>query len=174
MTQADSAPLLERLIGLSEVFRTPLSPAAQQLYFEALQDLDVAPVLAALSTLARTARFFPKPADIRQLVEGDAEARIEQAWLTWRAAARRIGSYRPVVTDDPALAETLIAVFGGWVQACGAEFSPEMWASKRKEFSRTYSVFAARGLTGPRELPGLAPGCPVPLEAPARSALLEA
>lgn len=174
MTPTDYQPLLERLIGLSEVFRVPLSPAAQALYVEALQDLALPPVLAALGTLVRTARWFPKPAEIRQLVEGDVEARVEQAWLTWRTAARRLGSYRTVVTDDPVLAETLTAVFGGWVQACGAEYSPEMWASKRKEFGRVYQVLAARGLTGPRQLPGLAPGRPVPLEAPTRPALLEA
>lgn len=164
MTRAESQPLLERLIGLSEVFRAPLSPAAQQLYFEALQDLDLPPVLAALGTLARTARWFPKPAEIRQLVEGDAEARVEQAWLAWRTAARRVGAYRPVLVADPVLAETLTAVFGGWVAACAADFSPEMWASKRKEFGRVYQVLAGRALTGPRELPGLAPGRPVPLE----------
>jgi len=174
MIRADSQPFLERLIGLSEVFRAPLSPAAQQMYFEAVQDLPLSPVLAALNTLARTAKFLPKPADIRALVEGDAETRIEQAWLTWRTAARRIGSYRPVVTADPVLAETLTAVFGGWAQACGADYSAEMWASKRKEFGRVYQVLAGRDLRGPRELPGLAPGRAVPLEAPPSTRALEA
>ncbi len=154
MTKADAQTFLERLAGLSELFNAKLSPAVQQIYFNALKDLELSAVMEAMNATVCSSRFMPKPAELREMICGGTEDKAEQAWIGWRAAARQVGSYSSILTDDPALAETLMAVFGGWPQACGVSLSDEMWAAKRKEFGRVYRVMANRGLTGERYLAG--------------------
>lgn len=154
MTKADAETFLDRLAGLSEYFNVTLSPAVQQVWFHALKDLELVPVIEAMNSTVASAIFMPKVADIRQLVCGDNEDQAERAWLAFKEAAKVAGGYSSLLLDDAVLAETIVGVFGGWVQACRAELSQEMWASKRKEFGRVYRVFSTRGLRGSRYLAG--------------------
>jgi hypothetical protein len=147
-----------RLIAAQEMLDgAPLSEARLTLTFELLADLALHPVLAALDTLMRTRTFtkLPLPGEIREVVVGRLDDRIEQAWVLCRQAMRQAGAYSSLATDDPALGETILAVFDSWPQACGADLSPEMWSSTRKQFGRVYRMFEQRGLTGHRYLPGL-------------------
>lgn len=155
MQSSDRAGFIQRLVVLSELFGKPLSPAIQVLYYEALQDLDPELLARAMKTSAQTCIFMPKPADLRKLVLGSDEDAAERAWMVLRLAMGTAGAYASLIIDDPALADAITAVFGGWVGACSAELSPEMWASKRKEFGRVYHVCAARGLIGSRYLAGI-------------------
>jgi hypothetical protein len=150
----DSAEFVRRLVMLSELFDVSLSTAKQALYFEALRDLPFADVAASLNAAARACTFMPKPAELRKLAVGDDEDLAEQAWLAFRGAMRSAGAYASLATQDPALGETIVAMFGGWPQACAEDLSPEMWSSKRKEFGRVYRVLRDRGLAGTRYLPG--------------------
>lgn len=152
---ADDAPMFfQRLAGLSELFDAKFSDAKSELYFEALRDLSLVDVLWALNEATKRCKFMPRPVEIRDLAIGDIEDLTERAWQTWKTAARRLGSYRTFETDDTALADTLVSVFGGWPEACVAELSPEMWVAKRKEFGRVYQVFKLRGEVGHRGLAG--------------------
>lgn len=153
MTRDDFAPFVDQLVVLAEIFNVSLSAAAQVLYFEALCDLEVADVARALAECSRSCTFMPKPAEIRARAVGDSELEVEMAWQTYKDLARRIGGYGSVSFDDPALATTLVAVFGGWEQACFADFTPEMWVAKRREFGRVYAMQRQRG-GGRRQLPG--------------------
>ena len=154
MDVADQSDFRLRLVTLGEVFDKKLSPQMVALYFGALRDLPLEAVIGAMNTLVTTAKFFPKPVEIRTLVLGDSETHEESAWITFRSAMGRIGAYSSVSIEDAALAESVIALFGSWPAACTAELSSEMWASKRKEFSRVYRVFLGRKVDGPRYLPG--------------------
>lgn len=155
MQSSDRRPFMQRLVVLSELFGKPLSPAVQTLYFEALQDLLLEDVVRALGQATQACTFMPKPAEVRRLAVGDDEDAAERAWMGLRAAMRSVGSYASLVVTDPALGETITAMFGDWPTACASDFSPEMWASKRKEFGRVYHVVAQRGAVGSRYLPGI-------------------
>jgi hypothetical protein len=155
MDISDSGEFTRRLIALGEVFDANLTPVKQALYFEALRDIPFEAVARSLNLAVKACTFMPKPAELRKLAIGDAEDRVETAWLSFRRALTSAGGYTSVVIADPALAETIVALFGSWPQACEAEFSPEMWAAKRKEFGRVYRVMADRGLVGGRYLPGI-------------------
>lgn len=155
MDAAEHTAFRNRLVGLAEVFDVKLSPQRTALYFEALRDLPLERVVIAMNQTLQTAKFFPRPAEIRALAVGDSETAEEAAWMAFRAAMKTIGSYSSVSFDDAALGETVMAMFGSWPAACVAEFSSEMWAAKRKEFGRVYRVCAGRKLDGARYLPGL-------------------
>jgi len=155
MTRNDFATFSARLVVLAELFDAKFSEGKILLYFEALSDLPLERVIQALDEAARRCSFMPKPADLRTMAIGDDEQTIELAWMMLRRAMRAVGSYSSLVVSDPVLAEVITAMFGSWPAACAAEFSAEMWASKRKEFGRLYRVMAARGLVGPRYLAGI-------------------
>jgi hypothetical protein len=171
MTEDEFQAFAVHLIAVHEVFeRDEVSESRQLLYFRALQDFPLASVIAALDASVKTCRFMPKPADLRALIGGDPEDQAERAWLEYKRAARQIGGYRSPAFEDGALAETLLAVFGSWENACWMDLSPEMWASKRKEFGRVYRVYQqrqvpARQLVGFVERDNLLRGFDVPSEA---------
>jgi hypothetical protein len=158
VTLDDFPAFSARLIAAQETLGDgPLSEARLSLNYELLADLDLDLVLAALDTLMRTRTFskLPLPGEIRAVIVGNLDDRIEHAWLLSRQAMREAGAYSSLATDDPVLGETILALFDSWPQACAAELSPEMWSSKRKEFGRVYHMFLQRGLTGRRYLPGI-------------------
>lgn len=154
MQPSDRPAFVQRLVIVAELFGKPLSAAVQVLYFEALQDLEIAPVLAALHTSARTCTFMPKPAELRTLVVGDTEIAAERAWLTYKHTARTVGAYASPTFADGAIAVTLLAIFGSWERACAIDLSPELWVAKRREFERVYRVARDQGVHAPRTLPG--------------------
>ncbi len=155
MEITDSGEFQRRLLAVSELFDKGLSPAQQALYFDALRDLPFADVARALRQATKVCTFMPKPAELRTIAVGDTDDHAERAWIGFRAAASRIGAWASLITRDPVLGETILAVFRGWPEACALELSPEMWSSKRKEFGRVYRVIAARGLSGGRYLAGI-------------------
>ncbi len=153
----DEAPMfVAALSAVAEIFERDFSDAAQMLYFDALKDLALADCLRALETASRLNTFMPRPAELRQFARGslDPELAVEAAWLRYRQLARQVGGYQSVTITDPALADTLLEMFGTWEQACWSEFTPEMWAAKRKEFGRVYRVMQERGQTAPKVLTG--------------------
>lgn len=156
MNTEHASEFSRRLSALAEIFDVKLSPARSALYFEALRDLPVEAVVGALGHAAKACTFFPKPAELRAFVVGDSEDVAEQAWLAFKGAVRRLGYMASVSIHDAALAESIVAVFGSWSQACTLDLSAEMWASKRKEFGRVYRVMRQRRLSGGRYLIGQA------------------
>ena len=153
MQPADRPAFLRNLVALSELYGKSLSPAAQVLYVEALQEFGLDPLLQAIRTCVQTCRFMPVPADIRKLVVGDTSDAAEVAWQAFKTTARAVGGYQSPTFEDGALGATLLAVFGTWEAACAADLSPEMWIAKRREFERTYRVMRDRQL-GPMTLDG--------------------
>lgn len=155
MTRADVPAFATGMAALGEAFGESVSELRALTYFDALSDLAIEDVLAAMRGLVRSSQFFPRPVAIREAVHGNPADLTETAWLVWRRAAQDLGAYASIVLADPALAHTLLAMFGSWANACSAEFSDEMWTAKRKEFDRVYHVFAHRALTGSRYLTGI-------------------
>jgi len=156
MTNDDDRELVQRLTALAELFDVKLSAARMALYRETLREFALPEVVRALTHAAKTCTFFPKPAELRNLIVGDGEEAVEAAWMAFRGAMGRFGYMSSVVVRDAALGEAITALFGTWDAACAADLSPEMWASKRKEFGRVYRVLKQRRVEGVRYLVGAA------------------
>jgi hypothetical protein len=155
MTAADCEDFYMRLACVAELFDAAITQGKAELYFDALKDLPIIEVIAAMNAAVKLCTFMPKPAELRRLAVGDDDDHAERAWLAMKAAMRSIGAYGSLVTIDPALGETILAMFGSWPAACESDFSPEMWSSKRKEFGRVFHIFRGDGLQGIRRLAGL-------------------
>lgn len=138
MTPQDAPLFLARLNILAELFDAKFSEAKQQLYFEALSDLDLEDLQRAIQDAARQCKFMPKPVELRELAVGREEDHAEEAWFEFKADIRRIGQYQAWDTPDTSAKQAVSEVFGGFSRACAAELTPEMWQARKKEFIRAY------------------------------------
>ena len=153
MTNDDRHEFTKIMFVLAETFKEPMSDLRLEGYWLGLSDLPLDNIRDAAAQAVRACKFFPRPSELREIADGSREDDTEKAWQLYKAEARRIGGYGSP-TLDAALAETLVLVFGSWQAACWTDFSPEMWASKRKEFGRSYRILRQRGLKGPTQLAG--------------------
>jgi len=91
------------------------------LYVKAVEDLPFEKTSSAMSELIRTKKFFPSPADIRELVTGSEPAIEDKAIIECAkvaVAVRNHGHYRAVVFDDPVTMAVIRQIFGGWWRLC--------------------------------------------------------
>ena len=127
---------------MSELYQKPMSEAMIALYFDDLAAYAIAAVIAGLRAHRLDpdrGRFFPKPADVVQKVQGDTEARALLAWDDAVAAVIDVGPYESVRFRDP-LITRVIAAMGGWPSFY--DWSDKEMPFKRKEFCDRYSVYA--------------------------------
>lgn len=118
MEPDDSDDFIRRLVALGELFDAQLSTAKQVLYFEALRDLPLARVTHAITVAARTCKFFPRPAELRDLADGSAEERSALAWSAVMREIRRVGWIGTPRFDDPAILPTIERIYGSWRTLC--------------------------------------------------------
>ena len=133
------------LLTTAELFGETLSAPRILAYFEALADLPLDAVSAGLRLARRSLRFFPKPAEIRDLVLGSVEDRAREAWRRVLAALEHVGTYESVDFGDP-VTHAAIEAMGGWHQAWAWERAdgPELLGFER-DFVSLYRLYAQRG-----------------------------
>lgn len=144
MTINDAPHFLGRLTILAELFDAKLSEAKQQIYFDALSDLEINDLVLAMQEGARYCKFMPKPLELREFACGKDEDHAEEGWLEFRSDMRRLGSYQGWDNPDTLLRSVVQDVFGGFSEACRVELTPEMWQARKKEFVRVYIAHARR------------------------------
>lgn len=181
VTDGFAAALLELSEGKSGA---RLEAVTYKVYARALSDLTLAQVRAAVALALRDlpGQFMPSPADLRRLVQPLADDAAILAWVGLLQAADEVGAWSDVEMGDPAAAEALVAVFGGWPQFCAMEDGPAL-TQHRTEFLVVYrAAFRKRAQAGTARLPGIltaqGAGAKAPvariLEAPTAQPLLEA
>ena len=116
MTNSDRPRLARFLAVLGETFGEPVSDLRAEAYFVALSDVTIE-ALEQSGKAALNLRFFPRPADLRQLVEGSKEDAAELAWAAMLGEVRRVGY---VGTPDlpAATMETIRGLWGSWAHLC--------------------------------------------------------
>lgn len=85
-----------RLAALAEVLAEPLSPVRIAGYRAALDDLPAAEVFAAIGEAAKACKFFPRPAELREIVarEHDRRALAQARQLAHEAEQRRLAAWQ--------------------------------------------------------------------------------
>lgn len=117
MTEVDRVAFAEGLFTLAEAFNEPISDAKVEAYFGALSDLAVQDVTHAMRLALRNGKFFPRPADLRETVEGDQEALADAAWGTVLKEIRRVG-YMGVPNLEPQTMRAVRELWGSWQRLC--------------------------------------------------------
>lgn len=162
MTDDDKIEFARLLMGVGELYGKEVSKDLKRMLFNALSDLSIEQVGAAMSAHINDpdcGQFFPKPADIRRRLVGTTkqqEAAIEDraaiAWSCIERDIRRVGSYGSLKLEDKQALATVKAM-GGWQSICQTEENKMEW--RRKEFIRMYEAFERTPLEAlPASLPG--------------------
>lgn len=152
MTAQDEPRFAELMLALSETFREPLSSLRAALYFDALASLSIEQVEQAVRLAVKGKTFFPKPAELLELVDGSDDEQAASAWTAFCSAVSRCG-YTRIPNLPDATMETVRVVFGNWKAACAAlpavsgERGPELqgW---RKQFIASYANTKRRQAVG--------------------------
>lgn len=137
MIADDLLEFFSKLTMLAELFDAKFSEAKQQLYAEALSDIDLDDLVRGMQQAVRECRFMPKPVELREFSVGSDESHAEDAWLEFKDAMRRIGSYGKYEPESSAQ-RAIDAVFGSYQNACRSELTPEMLQARKKEFMRVF------------------------------------
>lgn len=141
MTDDDFAVFATSLGIAAETLDAPISELRIRGYYEALRDLPLEQVLLALKQSMRDAQWLPKPAELRQRLQGSTEDAAALAWADVQAAIRRVGRYGdPRRMLDPAAHAAMKATFGDWGAACDMDIEGAAVASARKSFVAAYAA----------------------------------
>lgn len=146
---------LQGLAGLCELHNREATEAMAKLYFFALQAFDIEDVLRAMVKAVAASKFFPKPAEIIEFIQGSPEDMAEvEASKVWEAICR-VGGHSSVAFDNPTTSAVIEYGFGGWVKLCSEmRMDEEKWF--RKDFVRIYTAFSRQNLQHFGELAGRA------------------
>lgn len=117
MTADDAPRFAELMAGLAETYAEPISKVRGSMYFDALSDLTIDQVELGVRLALRRSKFFPRPAEIREHVEGNTDDRAAEAWASLMNAIRRVGYVR-LPELEPATMETVRRLFGTWRRCC--------------------------------------------------------
>jgi hypothetical protein len=135
------------------MYQRDCSAAVIDLYFQALRSLAIEQVQAAVVSLLETAKFMPRPAEIREVIEGPAPktSPAERAWPRLLEMVETLHSCNHVECDDPALGKAIKVMFGGWNYAV----HKLMWDPNldqigrvvlRKDFTAAYETAMTEGV----------------------------
>jgi len=124
------------MVQTAEIYNEKLSEIKIELYFEILKDFPYASIERAFVHHIRTSKFFPKPADIVEFIEGSPDDRSLKAWLLLTRLIKNYGYYYSIVVDDPALVAT-VEDMGGWMHICSTWKESEL-PYREREFREKY------------------------------------
>lgn len=132
-------PLDKLISDLADLFGVTLTPQQFAWYELALQDLPHQRVVQAMQHAMLSCKFFPKPAELRELAGVNEKlSSSEQAEIAWKAvlsAIRQVGEYDSVDFSDRVINAT-IRDLGGWIKVAGIESKDLHWLEQR--FCRAY------------------------------------
>lgn len=148
MTAGDRPGFAALMLGLGETYSEPVSDVRMEIYFAALEDLELATVRRAATLLVRTLKFFPRPAELRDAIVGPQDDRAELAWMSVQRLVQRFGYYaEPAAEDwpDRATQRAALELYGGWQRLCASlpADGPEL-LGYRKTFLATYRAYDTR------------------------------
>ncbi len=150
MNSDDKGQFSTALVEASFIFTKDITKPMLKIYFELLEDLDINDIHRAIKKHCQVGQFYPKPADIRCIVNSGTPSTKDKATLAWldiTAAIGKIGPYRSLTLDDR-LAMKIVKHVGGWSNLCNLSYKELDF--KKREFVDAYTTTA---LTSEKELP---------------------
>lgn len=154
MTDRDRGRFATLMLGIGETYGEPVSDARMEIYYRALADLTFDEINVAVSAHVRTQKFFPRPAELREAVDGSVDDRAELAWSAVRREVRRVGYLGTPEFKDEATRRAAMELFGGWRALC--DYLPAEGVglvTAAKQFKASYAAYARRDLRASLALP---------------------
>ena len=141
----------ENMTVLCELFDKPLTKLLMGIYWKALEPFTNEECQRAFNEVALSSKFFPKPADLLEILRGKIEDQGARAWIQVGEAVRRYGNYQSVCFADPVI-HSVIEFMGGWGKT--GDWTDQELKWKEKEFVKLYGIMQ-RNEKHPGYLPGV-------------------
>jgi len=141
----------EYMTLICELHDRVLSNMMKDLYWKVFEPFTDEQCEAAFKEIIYSSKFFPKPADFIEVLQGKKANRATGAWIDVLDSVKRIGNYSSVKFSDPVI-HSVVTAMGGWPELCMMTNDEVKW--KQKEFERLYEVIGAREGKHPDYLPG--------------------
>ncbi len=116
----DRLEVLKRLTALSETLGSEMSEAKLFIYEQTLKRFPDEQIFMAISKAAATLRFFPKPVELIELIEGKKEEQSTLAWESLLETMQHVGAYQSVIFEDGRIGKC-VRLLGGWEKLCQSE-----------------------------------------------------
>lgn len=132
---------------LAETFDKDLNPQRVEIYARALAEYPIEVIAAAVDETVRRLKFFPKPAELIELIEGSPDDQAEHVWGQFWLALNRGGTYRSLFCEDVMLAETIRRLYGSWADTWNIprpEYDPPGHQIHHRNFVSAYRDLARR------------------------------
>lgn len=142
MNQQDKEQFSKALVESSFIFPRDITKPLLKIYFEALEEFGINEVYAAIKKHNANATFFPKPGDIRAIININKPKIEDKALLAWNHIERsisKLGGYRSLTLTDGVSAKSLDSV-GGWQRICAMSYKELEF--KKRDFIKTYLATA--------------------------------
>ncbi len=139
MEPKDKEKFLHILNQTAIIYEKEFNEDLIQAYWLLLKEFDLMVITEAFNQHCRQSKFFPKPAEIIGIIQGDTEdiAMVEAAKVI--QAIKEYGAYHSVVFDDAWTQAVIHYGFGGWIQLCDLETHNEKWFIK--DFVKIYGSY---------------------------------
>ncbi len=140
--------LKQALIMLAEIYEKDITQATLEAYWLVLQEKEDRELLQAVKNHIKKSKWFPKPSELLEEIEGDMTYKSEKAWNEIQEAINRYGIYESVEFADTKINEA-IQLLGGWVAINMIPVSEVEY--KKKEFMKIYQTCKGKAM----HLPGI-------------------
>ena len=70
----------QQLTGMGEVFNKAITPALAQIYWTSLKEFTDEQVKTAFEQALGSLKFFPKPSELREIIQGTGDEHGHEAW----------------------------------------------------------------------------------------------
>lgn len=146
----DMVGFVKKITGLAETLGSEMSEGKLWAYEMALSEFSDSQVSAAIAMALKTCKFFPKPFELIELIEGKKEDQAALAWETLLDTMQHIGAYQSVFFEDGRIARA-VKLLGGWQTVCS--WKREELKFLRLDFAKIYCSLPAD--TAPESLDGI-------------------
>lgn len=146
MNDSDKGKFSDGLAALSVAFDKPIDQAMRSVYWQFLRDLALCDFLAAVDVAGRTLKWFPRPAELRELAEGPRKITAAMQWAHVRRMLDKLDIYGS--PDFGPVVNAVIHALGGWKVLCEKSIPDLVWI--QKDFERLYTEYNTKDLSGLR------------------------
>ena len=146
----------QTLAGMAEIYGREVSATMAKIYWDSLTEFTDEQVDAAFTQAINTIKFFPKPAELRELIVGKSGERALEAWGTVLLDVRNGAGRRPLSRmDEGELVEYsnkprseddvigIVASLGGWSRL--GQMTTRDLDFLKKDFIQMYQSKSDRG-----------------------------
>ena len=129
----------EIMTALGEIFDKKLSDTVLEFYYKTLsQKMDTNQFKKVASIWIEKGKFFPKPAELLQLLDEIEGSQAERAWLQVLEEIERVGITGSPNFKDPVI-YAVVQAMGGWENLCNMPVDRQPFYMK--DFVNLYTTY---------------------------------